>query len=92
MIINDIEYLGINGIPINKIPANACEKNMGGWRIGKAVIVYDKCKSCKMCYVFCPDVAIDWIDNYPKINYQLCKNCGICREECPVDAIYEVEE
>ena len=92
MKIDDIEYLGINGIPINKIPANACEKNTGSWRIGKPVIDYDKCKSCKICFVFCPDVAIDWIDNCPKINYRICKGCAICIQECPAVAIAMIYE
>jgi len=92
MIINKIPYRGHEGIPSNKIPANACEKNTGDWRTNKPVIDLDKCKSCKRCYIYCPDVAIKWVDDKPVINYHNCKNCGICRQECPMNAIYEVKE
>jgi len=92
MIINDIEYLGINGIPINKIPANACEKNMGGWRIKRPSVDSHKCVKCGKCYVYCPDVAVKLVGGWPVINLSLCKGCGICAQECPTDAIGMVKE
>ncbi len=41
------------------------------------------CNSCGNCYVFCPDAAVEWVDNKPQINYDYCKGCGICSAECP---------
>jgi len=92
MKMDDIEYLGYEGIPSNKTPGNACEKNTGDWRTNKPIIDLDKCKHCKICYTYCPDVAIGWIDNVPKINYRNCKGCGICAQECPAVAIAMIYE
>ncbi len=41
------------------------------------------CNSCGNCWVFCPEPAIDWIDDRPVINYDYCKGCGVCVAECP---------
>ncbi len=40
------------------------------------------CNSCGNCWLFCPDVAIEWVGS-PKFNYNACKGCGLCAEECP---------
>jgi 2-oxoacid:acceptor oxidoreductase delta subunit (pyruvate/2-ketoisovalerate family) len=41
------------------------------------------CNSCGNCYVFCPDNAVKWIDNFPSFDYDYCKGCGVCVNECP---------
>ena len=41
------------------------------------------CNSCGICYVYCPDVAILWINEKPEVDYDYCKGCGICAKECP---------
>ncbi|MDI6851759.1 MAG: 4Fe-4S binding protein, partial [bacterium] len=41
------------------------------------------CNSCGNCYVFCPDNAVRWIDNFPSFDYDYCKGCGVCVNECP---------
>lgn len=92
MLIKDVNYRGILGIPTNRICGNSVENDMSGWRVMRPVIDLDKCKQCKICFIYCPDCAIDWVDNKPVINYQLCKGCQICSTECPVDAIKVVKE
>ncbi len=41
------------------------------------------CNSCGNCYVFCPDFAVKWVDNFPEFDYDYCKGCGVCVNECP---------
>jgi len=93
MEINKIKYKGLNGIPLNKTPANTNTNDMSGWRIERPVIDHEKCVGCKRCFVFCPDVAIYWDEvNFAIINYHNCKGCGICAQECKVKAIKMVRE
>lgn len=50
------------------------------------------CNSCGNCYVFCPDNAVNWIDNFPSFNYDYCKGCGVCVNECPRGVLELVPE
>lgn len=50
------------------------------------------CNSCGNCWVFCPDMAIKWIDEKPEVDYEYCKGCGICATECPRGIIDLVRE
>ncbi len=45
------------------------------------------CNSCGVCYLFCPDVAIDWVNNSFELDLDYCKGCGICVVECPARAL-----
>ncbi len=45
------------------------------------------CNSCGVCYLFCPDVAVDWLNNSYELNLDYCKGCGICVVECPARAL-----
>lgn len=45
------------------------------------------CNSCGICYIFCPDMAVDLVDNRYQINLDYCKGCGICVKECPAQAM-----
>ncbi|MHA1603987.1 MAG: 4Fe-4S binding protein [Candidatus Freyarchaeota archaeon] len=73
-------------------PGNAREYRTGDWREGKKpVLQKDKCNNCLLCWIFCPEGAIEREENSVKINYYYCKGCGICSVECPVKAI-EMEE
>lgn len=70
------------------IPATSLEYKTGNWRALKPVLDQDKCIRCLLCWVHCPDVAIDRLENdRVQINDDYCKGCGICSEVCPVKAI-----
>ncbi len=56
------------------------------WRSIRPVIIDAKCKSCMVCWKFCPEPAIQPTDP-PTIDYDFCKGCGICIEQCPCEAI-----
>jgi len=87
-----IKYLGIKGMPILAANGNAEKVNRGTWGKERPVIDYKKCVGCKICYVYCPEAAIRWINGKPKINYRTCKRCLLCWHECPVKAIKLEEE
>lgn len=50
------------------------------------------CNSCGNCYVFCPDTAVKWVDNFPIFDYDYCKGCGVCVNECPRGVLELVPE
>jgi len=66
----------------------------GDWRTFKPVLDPEKCNKCLLCYVYCPDGAIQWKPEAEKIefNYNYCKGCGICANECSQEAIKMVLE
>ena len=65
----------------------------GLWRSVKPVLDSNKCIRCGVCWMYCPDRAVEKDeDGTYMINYDICKGCGICAEECPSDAIEMVEE
>ncbi len=45
------------------------------------------CNSCGICYMFCPDLAVDMVDGRYELNMDYCKGCGICFRECPSRAL-----
>ena len=45
------------------------------------------CNSCGICYLFCPDMAVDRVDGRYQLNLDYCKGCGICAKECPAQAL-----
>ncbi len=64
----------------------------GGWRAFKPVVDTKKCTNCLICWIYCPDSAINRLEKSIEINYDFCKGCGICASECPVKAITMTEE
>jgi Pyruvate/2-oxoacid:ferredoxin oxidoreductase delta subunit len=48
-----------------------------------------RCNLCENCYIFCPDIAVNFDEKASSftINYELCKGCAICVEECPRNVI-----
>lgn len=46
------------------------------------------CSRCGKCVNICPNNALEFEDNYPKLVHpESCKECGICEEQCPTGAI-----
>jgi pyruvate ferredoxin oxidoreductase delta subunit len=88
----EIPYKGIEGIPIIREPGSAAKVNRGSWRLVRPVHHRDKCTKCKICYIYCPDAAINWTPDGPGINLTSCKGCMICVEECPTGALTEEKE
>ncbi|KPV62312.1 MAG: Pyruvate synthase subunit PorD [Candidatus Bathyarchaeota archaeon BA1] len=75
-------------------PGNIAEYKTGGWRSFRPVKDEEKCNNCGLCWIFCPDAAIE-IDekgDYKAPNLDYCKGCGICSTECPLKALEMVEE
>ena len=66
----------------------------GGWRSKRAVWDSEKCTSCMLCWVMCPDTSIltDGDGHMTGIDYDHCKGCGVCAVECRFDALHMVPE
>ena len=63
-------------------------KDVSSWRVFEPVVDEEKCISCKTCWIFCPEAALEWKANdKPAMIYNACKGCGVCANECPVKAI-----
>lgn len=74
-------------------PGSARQYETGGWRSRRPILDLSKCNKCGLCYIFCPDMAIDMeAEGYPTVSMFYCKGCGICAAECPKDVITMVEE
>ncbi|HDO20941.1 MAG: 4Fe-4S binding protein [archaeon GB-1867-097] len=81
-------------IPVSK-PEEGAAGLTGIWRSFKPIIDQEKCKHCLMCWLYCPEGAIERIGEDKltvKINYDYCKGCGICADICPFKAITMVRE
>ncbi|MCL2818241.1 MAG: 4Fe-4S binding protein [Actinomycetia bacterium] len=65
----------------------------GGWRSERPVWNKEKCQHCMMCWVICPDAAIQ-VKNEKMvgIDFNHCKGCGICIGECRFGALKMVPE
>jgi pyruvate ferredoxin oxidoreductase delta subunit len=74
--------------------ANSRHYKTGDWRTGLIPVVdIEKCTRCTLCYIFCPDAAMERRDDgYFIPNLYYCKGCGICAQECPVNCIEMKEE
>ena len=74
-------------LPIIKEPGNAEKRHTGAWRTFKPIWNLSKCVKCKMCWLYCPENAISWGKNGPKVDYHICKGCLICKKACKTGAI-----
>jgi len=61
----------------------------GDWKTFMPVCDVEKCVSCLVCVLFCPEGAISWKPDFENVKFDLnfCKGCGICANECPTKAI-----
>ena len=85
--------MNFNEGAVVKDAGNSKENKTGGWRSKKPIIIFDKCKRCGVCWMFCPDNAIHKTKAGAfEVDYDFCKGCGICARECPFKAIDMVEE
>lgn len=87
--VNKKDKIKITTGAIIREPGSTIKNKTFGWRAFKPVIDYNKCTKCMLCWLYCPDNAID---EKIKVDYDYCKGCGICAKECPVKAINMVEE
>jgi len=86
---------GWKSIPMAGIllePGSAMKYKTGDWRAFRPIIDKEKCISCFLCWIYCPDGAIIREEKNVRVDYEYCKGCGICANECPVKAITMVEE
>ncbi len=75
--------LAIGGV-IEKA-GNAEEYETGSWRVQRPILDKNKCTSCLLCWIFCPDSSILLEDGKVSgIDLEHCKGCGICAHECPL--------
>lgn len=63
---------------------SAHDYETGGWRNFMPVLDKEKCTSCLICWVMCPDSAII-VENGKMVGFDMehCKGCGVCAAECP---------
>ena len=86
------------GVSAKKLPRapvameSSKDVKTGSWRSYKPILDKEKCTKCLTCWKYCPDVAIDIVDEYPVVNYDFCKGCGICSNECPKKCIKMVRQ
>jgi pyruvate ferredoxin oxidoreductase delta subunit len=74
-------------------PGNAAEYKTGDWRTAHPVVDKAHCIKCAVCWMFCPDGAVEKTDDgYYEANLEYCKGCGICVNECTTQCITLVEE
>ena len=64
---------------------NAQNYETGSWRVNRPILDKNKCTSCLICWIFCPDTSIMVKDGkVTGIDLEHCKGCGICARECPL--------
>jgi 2-oxoisovalerate ferredoxin oxidoreductase delta subunit len=88
-----IVYRSESEMPAMVISVGSQTHNLtGAWRNIRPEVDRTKCLKCGICWKFCPEPAIDVVDEWPVVDYDYCKGCGICAEECPAKCIVMVEE
>jgi pyruvate ferredoxin oxidoreductase delta subunit len=86
----DKEKDEVGYIPAVSRPVKGCAGDTGEWRVFRPVKDAEKCNSCLLCWVYCPEASISKDDL--EVDYQYCKGCGICAVECPTGAMTMVKE
>ena len=86
MVING-KYITPGGVVLK--PGSTATRDVSNWRFFKPVFNKKLCTKCGVCWMYCPEGAID---DELKVNYQYCKGCGICAKGCIFNAIRMVRE
>ena len=68
-------------------PGQARENKTGSWRVFRPSFDHEKCTSCGMCQLVCPEGCIALNNDEYNPDYDFCKGCGLCSHECPAKAI-----
>lgn len=68
-------------------PGSSIQFDVSAWRVSRPVIDQAKCTKCGLCWIFCPDSAIEFKDGKYEPNMLYCKGCGICQKACAPKAI-----
>jgi pyruvate ferredoxin oxidoreductase delta subunit len=81
--------LTVKDVPLGGVindPGNSVNYITGGWRTQRPIWNAEKCTSCLLCWINCPDGSIIVNDTKVKgIDKAHCKGCGICAVECPIE-------
>ncbi|HEY5098438.1 MAG TPA: 4Fe-4S binding protein [Gaiellaceae bacterium] len=70
-------------------PAESPRPKTGDWRTnGRPELRLDRCVSCLLCWLYCPDSAFKLEGTtLVGIDYDVCKGCELCVEVCPAAAL-----
>jgi pyruvate ferredoxin oxidoreductase delta subunit len=78
-------------IPLSE-PKEGASGKTGRWRTEKPVLNKERCTNCLLCWVYCPEGAIERTEDKVEIDYDYCKGCGVCANECARKAIVMEDE
>jgi pyruvate ferredoxin oxidoreductase delta subunit len=69
-------------------PGSSVHVRTGTWRTRRPVIDFAACTHCMICWVMCPDTAMQvYKERLTGVDLDHCKGCGICAMECPKHCI-----
>lgn len=92
----DINFKGpdsMETIPFGaSFPAGHIVNPNSGYRTFYPQFDQTNCIHCYLCYVFCPEGAIDRDNGKFTVDMDYCKGCGVCANECPKKCITMVKE
>lgn len=79
-----VAEIPLGGVLVNV--GNSLEYPTGTWRGQRPVFNADRCTSCLLCWITCPDGALEVEEaKLVGIDRAHCKGCGICAYVCPIE-------